>query len=96
MPGHNAQNLYSGHNGMALYSYQQDPYCCLLEEELEMYIGSESGVEKYTKVQKLCPKHNQLSNYGYFLNILVIFWSNKDHFRGSTSHGSSGLIFMFL
>ena len=62
----------------------------------KMWITCESGVEKYASVQKLWPKQNRLWNYGHFLCILGIFLTENDHSRGSTSHGSSEVIFMFL
>ena len=61
-----------------------------------MLITSENGFKNALIYQKLWPKQVTDQNYGHFLCILRLFSVENIVSRGSTSHVSSGLIFMFL
>ena len=61
-----------------------------------MQITSENGFKNALIYQKLWPKQVTDKNYGHFLCILSLFRVENMVSRGSTSHVTSELIFMFL
>ena len=61
-----------------------------------MQITCENGFKNALIYQKLWPKQVTDKNYGHFLCILSLFRVKNMVSRGSTSHVSSELIFMFL
>ena len=61
-----------------------------------MQITRENDFKNELIYQKLWPKQVTDKNYGHFLCILSLFRVKNMVSRGSTSHVSSGLIFMFL
>ena len=61
-----------------------------------MQITSENDLKNAFVYQKLWQKEVTDQNYGHFLCIFEPFWVEKEVSRGSTSHVSSKLIFMFL
>ena len=61
-----------------------------------MQITSENSFKNALIYQKLWPKQVTDKKYGHFLCILSLFRVENMVSRGSTSHVSSELIFMFL
>ena len=61
-----------------------------------MQITNENGFKNALIYQKLWPKQVTEQNDGHFLCILSQFQVENMVSRGSTSHASSELIFMFL
>ena len=61
-----------------------------------MQITGENGFKNALIYQKLWPKQVTDKNYGHFLCILSLFRVENMVSRGSTSHVTSELIFMFL
>ena len=62
----------------------------------KLWISSESRIGKYASVQKLWQKQNWLWNSGHSLYIWALFRTQIDHCKGSTSHGSSEVIFILM
>ena len=61
-----------------------------------MQITCENGFKNAFFYEKLWPKYVVDQKYGHFPCILSHFCVEKEVSRGSTSHESSELIFMFL
>ena len=94
--GHYGHFVDIDHYGLAHYGHRFDQYWCLFEEQEKC----RSTVKAELKNMHRFKSYGQNKIDYEIMAIFFVFWAyfltENDHSRGSTSHGSSEVIFMFL